>query len=424
MPRSLWSAFAADRLDHRALQHIIQRHFPSGSQPGLREVVYPGDGEHAVKLLFSKDDALTGIEAGPCLTAALEATLTAALNEALVDTGPCVVRQVRFADHKVTGSWRYRNHFQIAPIPKHAPQLNCLLGDHPFILEVKITGSKDGFLTSQRVADSTRTAELLLAGLVNNSVRHLTARPMYGYWVRLPEDNQTVYLQPDYHYADTPASNDEFSQITTPAPVAFAGDLFGPYGMTAGAPFSIPHELTEVLDMYYALAADTQNQFLRSCYWLRQANRFFLESFSAAFMAVITAAEALFDTAPAEKCSACKQPRYRLRSSFAKLLDTYVPLAQTTSGGYGGKPSFRARLKHLYDTRSQITHGSDLRGWDTAYGFTPLQSRDDNDLRTLLRIMPFALANWLQEQHKGKAHEEERMESGGVTESSRETPMP
>jgi hypothetical protein len=289
-------------------------------------------------------------------------------------------------------------------VPKEAPQLNCLLGDHPFILEVKFTASRDGFLTSQRAADATRTAELLLAGLVNNSVHRLPARPMYGYWVRLPDDSRTAYLQPDYHYAETSASNDEFSQITTPAPVAFPSDLFGPYGMTAGAPFSIPHGLTAVLDMYYAVAADTQNQFLRSCYWLCQANRLFLESFSAAFMAVTTAAEALFDAAPAEKCSECKQPRYRLRSSFARLLDTYVPLAQITRSGYGGKPSFRERLKQLYDTRSQITHGSDLRGWDAAHGFTPLQSQDDDDLRTLLRIMPFALANWLRAQHDEETH--------------------
>ena len=399
MPRSLWSAFAADRIDHRALQQIIQRNFPSGSQPGLREVVYPGDGDHAVKLLFSKNDVLVGIEAGPSLTSAVEASIIEAINDALIDTGPRVIRQVRFADHKVTGSWRYKDVFQIAPPPEHAPQLNCVIGDHPFILEVKITESKDGFVTNQRASDAMRTAELLLAGLVNSSIHHLTARPMYGYWVRNPENNQTIYLQPFYHYTNGQFAADKFSPITTPTPVGFAGDLFGPYGMTAGTPITIPHELTEVLHLYYALPAATQEQFLRSCYWLRQANRFFLESFSAAFMAVITAAEALFDP-PRETCAECKQPRYRLRSAFATLLDTYVPLAHVTSGGYGGKPSFQTRLKHLYDTRSQITHGSDLRGWDSGNGFTPLQSQDDNDLRTLIRIMPFALANWLQEQHQ------------------------
>ncbi len=54
------------------------------------------------------------------------------------------------------------------------------------------------------------------------------------------------------------------------------------------------------------------------------------------------------------------------------------------------------RLKRLYDTRSTIAHGGDLRGWDIAHDFTPRTSQDDGDLRTLLRITPLALAQWLQ----------------------------
>jgi hypothetical protein len=117
MPRSLWKEFAADRIDHRELQHIIRRHFPSGSQPGMREVVYPGETEYAIKLKFSKNDTLTRIEAGPLLTAALEATLISSINDALVVTGPKVFRHVLFADHKLTGSWRYKDQFQVIPVP-------------------------------------------------------------------------------------------------------------------------------------------------------------------------------------------------------------------------------------------------------------------------------------------------------------------
>jgi hypothetical protein len=403
MPRSLWYHFCADRLDHRALQNIIQRHFPSGAQPGLREVVYPGDGEHAIKLVFKKNDALDRIEVGPGLSTELEAKLTTAVAEALVETGPRVFRSVRFADCKLTGTWQYKQQWQILPIPASAPQLNCMIGDHPFLLEVKIPASKDGFLTSLRAGDATRAAELLLAGLVNNSIHPLTTRSMYGYWVRLPGDDYraTAYLQPHYH-CDLPES-DDFTPAESPAPVEPALKIFGPW-MSAGTPFCIPDELTAALDRYHALPPDTQERFLRSCYWLRQANRLFLESFSAAFMAIVTAAETLFDATPPDRCPTCDQPRHRSRNSFAQLLQTYIPLAGMTDSGYGGKPSFQARLKHLYDTRSRITHGSDLRGWDTSYGFTPRQNQDDSDLRTLLRIMPIVLTNWLQEQTKDNGH--------------------
>jgi hypothetical protein len=401
MPRSLWNEFAADRLDHRALQHIIQRNFSSGCQPGAREVVYPGEPpEYAVRLQFSKDDSLVGIEAGPLLTPDVEARLRAAITDALVDTGPKVFRQVRFADHKLTGAWRYKDHFQILPVPATAPQLDCLVGDHPFIIEVKIIGSKEGFLTSLRAAQAMRRTELLLAGLVNNSVHPLVARSFHGYWVCPPGNSylEAAYLQP-YYYCDLPHAGDDFSSASDPAPLVTPLLLYRPWTMVGGEPFAVPNDLTSSLDSFHSLSTEAQEQFLRSCYWLRQAHREFLESFSSAFMAVITAAEALFETKLGDRCACCGQPQYRLRSSFAQLLQTLVPLAEITSAPYGGGRSFESRVKDLYDTRSTIAHGSDLRGWDDeTYAFTPLQSHDDDDLRTLLRIMPLVLAGWLREQ--------------------------
>ncbi len=86
MLRSLWDVFAADRVDHADLQHIIQRHFRSGSQPAKRVVIYPGDEPHAIKLRFAKDDRLTHIEAGPALTPETEAAIIRAITDALTPT--------------------------------------------------------------------------------------------------------------------------------------------------------------------------------------------------------------------------------------------------------------------------------------------------------------------------------------------------
>ena len=56
--RSVWTALLADQVDHRELQQVIQRHFPTASQPGLREIVYPGDNPYAIKLGYAKTDAI------------------------------------------------------------------------------------------------------------------------------------------------------------------------------------------------------------------------------------------------------------------------------------------------------------------------------------------------------------------------------
>ena len=113
-------------------------------------------------------------------------------------------------------------------------------------------------------------------------------------------------------------------------------------------------------------------------------------------MAIITAAEALFPEHDRSKCTTCGQLRYRLRQTFAAFLQGHVPLQHLASSGYQDMPSFIDRLTYLYDTRSSITHGAALRGWESpTRGFTPQTNTDDSDLRTLLRIMHYALGSWL-----------------------------
>jgi hypothetical protein len=413
--RNLWDAFAADRIDQRELQNIIQRHFPSGSQPAKGEVVYPGDGPPAITLRFSKNNRLTHVEAGPSLTHECEAMIIDVIKDALTATTRRVLRQVLFAGHKLTGAWRYKDELQITPVPPEAPQLTCLLGDHPFILETKITCTNDGSTTQRRAAQLAREHELLLAGIVNSSVHQLPARPFHGYWVMLPNEGyKTAYLMPGYH-ANIPEAAEDFTPIESSAPVLPPAQLFGPYSMSAGTPFTVPENLTETFDAYHALQPATRQGFLRSCHWLQYANHAFLHSYSAAFMAIVTAAEVLFPQQPKPKCLSCGQVRHRLRSAFAQLLER--SLTVLTSHRVGEDRTIQTRLKHLYDTRSSISHGADLRGWDLPSEFTPRSSQDDDDLRTLLRVMPYTLAQWLREEAGRTA--QWGMASSGVKRRSR-----
>ncbi len=251
--RSLWEVFCVDRLPTWELQGLIQRHFRSARQPGKRTVVYPGEGDYAIKLTFSAQDRLVGVEAGPSLTATLEASIAKTISDALARTGAKVFRGVLFAAHKLAGSWRYRDSLQIVPVPSGAPQLDCVFGDHPFILEIKIECSKDNLVTNSRANRALHDTELLLAGLVNHSVRRLPQRGLYGHWVRLP-DNSTAYLYAGYH-CDTPSSPDDFSTAETCAPVLPFHDL---YGLQADVPFAVPDELAKLLDVYHALSPRAQ----------------------------------------------------------------------------------------------------------------------------------------------------------------------
>jgi hypothetical protein len=396
MGKNLWQLLAADRVEHSELQHVIQRHFPSASQPGWREIVYPGQSSWAVKLVFSKEDSLTAIEAGELLTPELEQRLRAAVTDALLTpAGHRVHRQVLFADTKLSGSWRYRDWFQIIPVPAGAPQLNGIVGDHPFVLEVRVPASLDGSITNLRAERMMREVLLLLAGLVEGSIHPLVARPLYGTWVRVPAQQRDSSYLYSYYPSVVRPRGDDFSPLGVPAPVVPSLHLFGIFGGTAEQPFCIPAELPAALDQYQALDRERREQVLRACYWVHRASRSFLESYCQSFLAVVTVAETLMETKD-ETCRTCGQRRYKLRESFAEFMDNYVPLDQLTTEHPGETRRFRERLKHLYDTRSSIAHGSDFRGHEGAGDFTPLGNRDDDDLRTLLRVMPYALGAWLR----------------------------
>ncbi len=404
MSRCLWDAFAADRVDHRELQQLIARRFPSGSQAGRHEIVYPGDGEYAIKLVFTEHDRLRAIEPGPSLTPALEHSIATTITDALLTTAEHrIIRRVLFAHHKLAGYWRYKDQFQVLPVPPSTPQINAVFGDHPFVLEVLVPASPDSSITQMRADRLLRDTELLLAGLVNSSIRALTRRGFYGRWVLVPgADRACAYLQDYFDATDLPKEN-AFSPPGIPAPIISPYDLFGPNGLFAGQPLSFPAGLPELLELVEGLPRRRREQLLRACYWVQLANRLLLESFSAAYLAIVTAAEVLFPEASPERCPTCKQHQYRLRHRFATFLEQHVPLAPLTSAGYRDVPSFLARLRLLYDARSGITHGSELRGWDRpTSGFTPGRNEDDGDLRTLVRILQFALGAWLVQQCSGR----------------------
>jgi hypothetical protein len=251
MPHRLWSALAADRVDHFELQRVIQTHFASASQSGSHEIIYPGGERWALKLVFSKSDALIDIEPGVLLTPELEQDLSEAVAaKLLVNDGLRIFRRVFFADRKVSGSWRYRDWFQILPVPTGWPQLDCLFGDHPLLLEVAVPASSDAAITIVRSERVLREVLLLLNGLLDGSIRGLVARPFYGMWVSTPgEGHNANYLYPGYPSAAAVPS-DEFMECSVPAPVLDLQEVFGLLAGAAGEPISIPERLTEMIDRY------------------------------------------------------------------------------------------------------------------------------------------------------------------------------
>jgi hypothetical protein len=270
-----------------------------------------------------------------------------------------------------------------------------MVGDHPFVLEVRVIRSSDGLVTALRASRAAREVELLLAGLMQSSIHSLSGS---SHWVVLqPVEQQNVaYLREHYSAPTIGAQSETFLEAVAPALIVPRNVLFAPYGSLAGQDLAIPDSLSESLARYEGLPPATRDSFLRACYWLQHARGVFPNSFSAAFMSAVTVAETLFENLPGT-CSTCGQRRFGLGASFADWLESHVP-AEVIPLSSAEACCFHRRLKQLYARRSVLTHGSDLLRRDKAgigVHMTPRQNLENQDVRTLLDVMHLALGNWL-----------------------------
>ena len=106
----------------------------------------------------------------------------------------------------VRGWWRFRNQFQILPVPEHAPKAEFPFLDHPFLIEFRYTRSPDHFLDSCRRTRVVSKLALLLNALLVTPIQPLGGKSpgrVSFAWVMLPQQGaepKIVYRQEAYYY--------------------------------------------------------------------------------------------------------------------------------------------------------------------------------------------------------------------------------
>jgi len=346
--------------------------------------------DFALRLKFSKDDALTAVEAGPANSPELFDRIRARIREAILNPGPVAVfSKVLFAERKLKGIYRYRDLAQILPMPPGSPQPSAAT-DYPLRLELKLHVSEDPVISQIRFVRYARRWELLLCGLVSNRIHQIDTG---AHWVMM---GSGACVQALAHYE--PMGFPQSAEFTDLAmfPRAQTDDpriLFGPPTRAHGEPLSIPSNLPDILDAFWA-SADRQEQFLRACYWLQKADLARTNAFSPTFLALVAAAETLFESHKGN-CDRCGQETYKLRSRFEDFLQKHLSPEMLSYASLPGQKPFLERLKLLYDHRSQIAHGTVLSGYDGDYQFAPRQNLEVRDVAVLSQVLPAAMGKWM-----------------------------
>jgi hypothetical protein len=397
---NLFETFHGDKVDVGELMDIIGRHFGGSAQFNETEVCFPGD-EHnfAVKVVYNSG-GVSGIVPGPALTDEQVKTIRQQVEtELLAPAARRVSTSVLFAAVPVRGWFRYRDLFQIRPMPATAPQPQQLLGDHPFLLEFTYNASPSGLINIGRRNTQLRQLELLLVGLLPRVNGGIGTAAQKRWTIKEPkagEEWKSEYLQDGYFTPELPGEGDVFSTTDDilPMPAMAAADYYVRSGISGGEQLDVPDGFAELLDRFFALPGKEQDRFLRACYWLREAGRTFAGSRSAAFTSLISAVEALMppEGGPQTKCTACGRPLgMGPTQRFVDFVDRFAPQA----------PDATRDRREFYRIRSKLSHGgtllfSDHHVWWNS--LIPERSAEWSDSQAAWQLVRAVLVNWLSAQ--------------------------
>ena len=279
-----------------------------------------------------------------------------------------VCQLIAFCDAEVTGYFRYRDLFQILPMPDDAPKSMFFIpSSYPFILEVSYQSCPNPMIEGTRQREKAVIYTRLLNLLSNQGISPSPLVAQSG-WVLKTENPSNItseWKQLGYIYPGLKGTMDNFSSVENINPLErtpFITYYFEPL-TKPHVPLTLPDTLEQTLDKAFALDKSNWKKFFMACSWYAQYQQIWAVSHSAAFIALVAAIECLIQEKEVcdfckqpilenaeDICPSCRQPRYRVTKRFQDFLKAYFPAID----------SFPKEKKLLYQVRSQLAHGSDL----------------------------------------------------------------
>lgn len=375
---------------------IAQRFSSSVHDAETNFVLYPREAPHELRVEYTHKGDVSGVFALPGLAESKLESIREAIRQEFVDTsGLGTNRDVFFSLYPVRGWWRYRNRFQIVPLPPHAPRVPFLYGEHPFLIEYVYPKADSGSISASRRVREAAKLRLLLNAILIPWIRWIDPRSvgtLSHHWVLTSDKlgKPTVeYLQEFYHYEDSsPADSfsavDNLSKVVEVSPESYYGD----HRLSTGDEFDVPLDLAFTLDQFFGLNETMQDHFLHACYWLSQANQ--TPSFSLMLLSAVQAIEALTPMPKGGKrCPACGLIAGPGPTKFFNtFLEVFLPESMKAKKG----------LNAIYKTRSALTHGSSPLLTDINalhWALNPKEFDERETVADALRVARLCLRNWL-----------------------------
>ena len=268
MSMDLMEMLHARTADPDEFEYVLSLTYPLAQQrePDIVEYLDEPDSNESVLRLIYAGAELRRIEPGPKFRAdVLEKIREDVEEKCLRSNGTVVARTPLFAALPVDAWWRYRDDFQILPVPDDAPRPDQFLGAHPFTIEMRVPRSSDISIEMLRRDHRARELQLVLSSLIFKIVEAdgLQANKL---WVYVPGNvgvlPRTAFLHAGYDAPDIRVFLDEFTPTEALVPMRLVpeGEYYAQEGLHVGDRLAAPDSLEKMLDLYFAEPSGDEGQ--------------------------------------------------------------------------------------------------------------------------------------------------------------------
>lgn len=391
-------------VDPWELMNVLLHYFSHATSPSPFITEYQAkDSPHSLQVTSNENGQIEKIQFSDEFPKEQLEQLEQKIKDALLTTDQEVGADVLFCRERVTGHFRYKDLFQVIPVPDGAPMPEVGFRAYPFLLQFKYTKSSDVTIGYSRRREKAVVYTRFLNLLLNQRVR-LLRNNAQAYWTldvsEPPTKMSSSYRQEGYTFEGLsliPKDFTDTSGIDEIETVPFQ-KYYTSKGVTSD-PLKIPDNIEHSFDRIFSLSLQDYDRLFRACTWYEKGQLIWEESASASFVAMVSAIESLIgEKTPCKKCGQdvpeslliceeCRQPRYQSTKNFKEFITKYV-------SDLGSMPKEAALL---YTMRSSLAHGAkllqqDLRPWSF---MNPAHQNESQIQGNLFHITGIAIYNWL-----------------------------
>lgn len=400
--------FHLEEVDHYELMSVLLHHF--GGSEGISIGVYKYKAASKTSYLEVHVDInssqINTIKFSANFTEEELKEIETKVKDKLLTASSKVAQDIIFCHEQVTGFFRYKDKFQILPVPEGSSFPIMGFKEYPFLIQFSYQSSSDPMIDwSRRLKEATIYTRVL--NLLTN--QHLRLKSSSGecHWVMDIDEKagKASYSYKQQGYSPEPDPKREVDQYSSVEGlekievIPFQKYYLGTQGVTSNS-LCLPDNIEKSLDVAFALVESDWDRFFMACSWYSQSSSVWRNSHSSAFISLVTALECLMGEREKcedckqespdgfEFCENCKQPRYQVTKNFRVFLEKFVPFIQ----------SMPWEKKVLYSVRSKLAHGMDLLQQDLkpwTFIMSPKKDQDDGLYRNLHLICGVAIYNWL-----------------------------